>query len=138
MKIRTKRIDPGLRIESFAVINLRGVFTNKILYVLSPCKPTKNLIKNYFTFQSKTPVKALAQLPRSASTTQYRGLKFTKIRFQFPSVLRLIWNLRNTLKIGVCYISKNTLLFVKLPTKTYGNGRDYAYNSGIKKHLAKC
>jgi transcriptional accessory protein Tex/SPT6 len=37
--------DPGLRIESsVAVINLRGVSTNKtIIYVLSPCKLTKNL-----------------------------------------------------------------------------------------------
>jgi hypothetical protein len=25
------------------IITLRGVSTNKILYVLSPCKPTKNL-----------------------------------------------------------------------------------------------
>jgi hypothetical protein len=34
--------DPGLRIESFAVINLRGVSkNNSIIYVLSPCKPTK-------------------------------------------------------------------------------------------------
>ena len=34
--------DPGLRIESIAVINLRGVNTNLsiILYVLSPCKIT--------------------------------------------------------------------------------------------------
>ena len=32
--------DPGLRIESFAVINLRGVSTNKILYALSPCMQT--------------------------------------------------------------------------------------------------
>jgi hypothetical protein len=30
--------------ESFAVINLRGGFhKQKVLYVLSPCKPTKNL-----------------------------------------------------------------------------------------------
>jgi hypothetical protein len=36
--------DPGLRIESFAVINLRGVST-KLLYVLSPCKHTKNLLQ---------------------------------------------------------------------------------------------
>jgi hypothetical protein len=36
--------DPGLWIESFAVINLRGVSTNKILHILSPCKPTKNLL----------------------------------------------------------------------------------------------
>jgi hypothetical protein len=37
--------DPGLRIESFAVINLRVVSTNKkVLYVLSRCKPTKNLL----------------------------------------------------------------------------------------------
>ena len=27
-----------------AVINLRGVSTNKTIYILSPCKPTKNLI----------------------------------------------------------------------------------------------
>jgi hypothetical protein len=35
--------DPGLRIESFAVINLRGVSANK-LYVLSPCITYKELI----------------------------------------------------------------------------------------------
>ena len=36
--------DPGLRIESFAVINLRGVSTNKtiILIFVSPCKFAKN------------------------------------------------------------------------------------------------
>jgi hypothetical protein len=37
--------DPGLRIESFALINLLGVSTNKKYYVLSPCKPTKNLLQ---------------------------------------------------------------------------------------------
>jgi hypothetical protein len=52
--------------------------------------------------------------------------------------LKINFGVTGTLKIGICYISKNTLLFGKLPTKTYGNGRDYAYNSGIKKHLAKC
>jgi hypothetical protein len=38
--------DPGLRIESFAVINLRGVSTNKTIICLSPCKKTKNLFSN--------------------------------------------------------------------------------------------
>ena len=33
-KLSIKALDPGLRIESFAVINLRGVSTNKtIIYV---------------------------------------------------------------------------------------------------------
>ena len=35
--------DPGLRIESFAVINLRGVSTNKTIICFTPCKLTKNL-----------------------------------------------------------------------------------------------
>jgi hypothetical protein len=40
--------DPGFRIESFALKNLSGVSTNKkVLYVLSPCKPTNNLIFNF-------------------------------------------------------------------------------------------
>ena len=39
--------DPSLRIESSAIINLRGVFTklNKyIVFTHSPCKRTRNLI----------------------------------------------------------------------------------------------
>ena len=54
MKIRVSTDeDPGLRIESFAVINLRGVSTNKTLYALSPCKRTKNLkqLISIFTMQ---------------------------------------------------------------------------------------
>ena len=36
-----------------AVISLRGVYTNKLLYVLSPCKHTKNLLFFMFPFGRK-------------------------------------------------------------------------------------
>jgi hypothetical protein len=38
--------DPGLRIESFAVINLRGVSTNKTIYFIA-MQTYKELIKGF-------------------------------------------------------------------------------------------
>jgi hypothetical protein len=43
MQIISTDEDPILRIESFAIINLRGVSTKLNLYCCSPCKTTKNL-----------------------------------------------------------------------------------------------
>jgi hypothetical protein len=39
--------DPGLRIESFAVINLRGVSTNKTIIYLITMQTYKELKSNY-------------------------------------------------------------------------------------------
>jgi hypothetical protein len=41
--------DTGLRIESFAVINLRGVSTNKTIYFIA-MQTYKELIKNIFSY----------------------------------------------------------------------------------------
>ena len=43
MQIISTDEDPILRIESFAIINSRGVSTKLNLYCCSPCKTTKNL-----------------------------------------------------------------------------------------------
>ena len=41
--------DPGCRIEIFAVINLRGVSTNKTIYFIA-MQNYKELIKNIFSY----------------------------------------------------------------------------------------
>jgi hypothetical protein len=43
--------DPGLRIESLAVIIYVVFPQTKLLYVLLPCKPTKNLISIFSVYQ---------------------------------------------------------------------------------------
>ena len=45
--------DPGLRIENFAVINSRGVSTNKTVIYLIAMQTYKELIKNRFVIPSQ-------------------------------------------------------------------------------------
>ena len=40
--------DPGLRIESFAVINLRGVSTNKTIICFIAMQTYKELIRDFY------------------------------------------------------------------------------------------
>jgi deoxyribodipyrimidine photolyase-like uncharacterized protein len=55
--------DPGLRIESFAVINLRGVSTNKTIICFIAMQTYKELIK----FQGLEIITVVAQSPSLCS-----------------------------------------------------------------------